>query len=287
MRAAVVVPTRDRPVALARCLDALAAQDLGAVPLVGDLAILVVDDASADPDAVRAVAAGRARVVAGEGRGPAAARNLGARAAGAAGADAVLFTDDDCRPEQGWVAAHLARIERGAAVVAGPTLAGPGAAAPARAAQVVTNLLVAAPPGAGTVAFAPTSNLAGRADVFAALPFDERYPSAAGEDRDWCDRYTSTGGTIAFEPTAVVDHHPDLSLRRYWRQQVRYGRGAHRYRAAGDRPRPPIGFYLDLLRAGFRGGPSVGLLVALAQVATVVGVVAEARAGDGRDRAAR
>ena len=74
-------------------------------------------------------------------------------------------------------------------------------------------------------------------------------------------------------PDAVVAHHPELDLDRFWRQQVRYGRGGQRLR----RVRPTAGrlqaptFYLDLLRAGAAQGPSVAALVVLAQAATAVG----------------
>ena len=67
-------------------------------------------------------------------------------------------------------------------------------------------------------------------EVFARFPFDETFPLAAGEDREWCSRIGAAGVAISLEPEAIVAHHQDLSLRRYWRQQVRYGRGALRWR---------------------------------------------------------
>lgn len=270
MRATVVVPSRDRPGSLARCLDALGEQQTEE-----PFDVVVVDDASVDGDVVRSAVAGRARIVVGEGRGPAAARNLGA---GSTDAEVVLLTDDDCRPSPRWVQSLLDRVRAGADVVAGPTIVPAGAGAPARAAQVVTNHLVHASLAGGVVGFAPTSNLAVRSSVLAGLPFDEAYPLAAGEDRDWCDRLAAGGGAIAYEPAAVVDHHPDLPLAGFWRQQVRYGRGAHRFRSSGDRGRSPARFYVDLLRSGLRDGVAVGGLVVAAQAATAVGLVAEARA---------
>jgi GT2 family glycosyltransferase len=272
----VVVPTKDRPEALGRCLSALAAQSLAPAEVV------VVDDRSADARAVARMAAtagrGRVRLVAGQGRGPAAARNLGARTASA---PVVAFTDDDCRPDPGWLAAVAAALEGGADVVAGPTVVGEPASSATRAAQVVTNHLLDASLDrrARTVGFAPTCNLAARAEVLAGLPFDESFPAAAGEDRDWCDRLAAGGTAITYVPGMLVRHHPELDLRRFWRQQVRYGEGAHRYRAAaGGRARPPARFYVELLVKGFRQGPSVGALVVAAQVATAVGVTQAAAA---------
>lgn len=271
----VVVPTRDRPGPLSACLAALEQQTARAFEVV------VVDDGSRDPGAVAAVVAGasRARLVRGGGRGPAVARNLGAAAARA---PVVCFTDDDCRPRPNWVDALARRIADGAAVVAGPTCNGRPGDAYGTASQAITNHLVGASldPAAPRVAFAPTSNLACRSEVHRALPFNESYPLAAGEDRDWCARLADDGIEIAFQPEAEVMHHQDLSLRRFWRQQVRYGRGAfrcHRDRGPGDRLQP-LRFYSGLLRDGFRRGVAIGLLVVLAQVATAVGIAGEALA---------
>ena len=270
----VVVPTRDRPDRLAVCLAALERQT------VADLEIVVVDDASRDAAAVAAVVAGapRARLVRGAGRGPAAARNAGVAAASA---PVVCFTDDDCDPVPGWAAALAARIAGGADAAAGPTRNGrPHSVVAAAAQAVATHLAEATVDPAGRMRFAPTSNLACRAEVCAAVPFDESYPLAAGEDRDWCARLVGSGRTLAFTPEALVRHHQELSPAGFWRQQVRYGRGAYRFRAGHGtlrRPEPPS-FYLGLLRRGFRDGVRAGVLVGVAQVATAVGMVQEAAA---------
>jgi GT2 family glycosyltransferase len=216
------------------------------------------------------------RLVRGEGRGPAAARNLGARSATGA---VLCFTDDDCRPVPGWAAALRRRIEEGAAAVAGPTRNARPASPVAAAAQAVTNHLTESSldTTAGTVAFGPTSNVAVRADVHAATPFDEDYPLAAGEDRDWCARLAAAGVALAWAPDAVVDHHQDLTLRTFWRQQARYGRGAHRFH--GGAGRQPPRWYVDLVRRGAAHGPRAGALVLVAQLATTAGFLAEAVAG--------
>ena len=94
MNATVVVPTRDRPAALRRCLAALAAQRNVTLDVV------IVDDGSVAEAAVAAIAEGfGARLVRLEGVGPAAARNAGVAAASA---DRILLLDDDCVPQPGW-----------------------------------------------------------------------------------------------------------------------------------------------------------------------------------------
>jgi glycosyltransferase involved in cell wall biosynthesis len=267
----VVVPTRDRPGALAGCLAALDAQDTDGFEVV------VVDDRSVARDVVHAVVArsARARVVDGEGRGPAAARNLGARHAEA---EVVCFTDDDCAPSPSWVRALAARVDAGSAVVAGPTRAG-SRSAYVRASQIVTNHLVEASRTGDTVGFAPTSNVACRRAVLETVPFDEHFPTAAGEDRAWCDAVIAAGHPIDWSPAAWVVHTPDLDGRGFWRQHARYGAGAYRYfRGLGEGPgaRGRVGFTDDLVRRAFVEGFSVGALVLLAQSATAVGYAEEA-----------
>jgi len=271
----IVVPTRDRPSALAMCLAALERQT------VPHFEIVVVDDASRDTARVAAVVASapHARLVPGAGRGPAAARNAGAAAARGA---VVCFTDDDCAPVPDWAATLARRLGPRIAAAAGPTRNGRPESVLASAAQAVISHVSEATLDAVTerVRFAPTCNLSCLADVCHRLPFDEDYPLAAGEDRDWCARLIRAGGVIIFEPAAIVHHHQELTLRTFWRQQMRYGRGAYRFhRSQGTMHRPAsAGFYAGMVRRGVvEGGVRAGALVCLAQVATAVGMVREHR----------
>jgi GT2 family glycosyltransferase len=269
-RIAVVVPTRDRPSALRRCLAALRAQ-------TATVEVVVVDDGSAREEHVSAAAeqAG-ATLVRCEGAGPAAARNAGARRSRA---PVVCFTDDDCEPERAWAEALAAPILAGQAEAsAGSTVVREGATAADRAwAAIVADLQrQAAAPGSASPGFAPTANLACSRRLTEELPFDEAFPTAAGEDRDWAERAAARGMAPVFVSDAVVVHRPGLTARDFLRQQYRYGRGAARYRAAGaGRRLGSPGFYGGLLRSGFAAGPAAGLLVVAAQAATAIGIAAE------------
>ena len=113
-RISVVVPTYKRSGYLERCLRALLAQDFPAV----DFEILIVDDASSeqikqqveDWSARMAVEGYTIRYLSTSktAHGPAAARNIGWRAAQS---EIVAFTDDDCIPEQRWLNSALAVFE--------------------------------------------------------------------------------------------------------------------------------------------------------------------------------
>lgn len=106
----VVIPTHNRSTRCVALLRDLAGQTLAAPRLE----VVVVNDCSTD-DTAAALAAMVAelpyRVVllrTQSNRGPAAARNLGWRAASA---PLVAFMDDDCRPEDGWLAAGIAAFD--------------------------------------------------------------------------------------------------------------------------------------------------------------------------------
>jgi glycosyltransferase involved in cell wall biosynthesis len=263
----VVVPTRNRPLALNRCLDALAAQTVA-----DRLEVIVVDDGSLAEEEVASIIARhrRARLIRRGSGGPAAARNAGALDASGA---FLCFTDDDCEPQRDWVENLVNRLHQGADAAAGTTLSRGGVLA---AASEITAHAPAAvrPSGGSDLAFAPSNNLACTKAAFEATPFDESYPDAAGEDREWCARLTAAGYVLHAEPKAQIIHHQELTFGRFLRQQARYGRGAFRFRRIGERrPLEPAGFYKALLRRAFADSFSVGLLVCLAQAATAAGFV--------------
>src|SRR5581483_11417986 len=106
----VVVPTFGRPTLLERCLQALLAQNFAPE----SYEIIIVDDAACKQ--TRMQVEQHAGWAAGQGRsvsylstsgacGPAAARNLGWRAARGG---IIAFTDDDCLPTSDWLSAGVA-----------------------------------------------------------------------------------------------------------------------------------------------------------------------------------
>jgi glycosyltransferase involved in cell wall biosynthesis len=277
MNVSVVVPTKDRPEKLRRCLASLRRQ--GAE-------LVVVDDGSAEVERVARIAreAG-AELVRLEGRGPAAARNAGVAAAGGT---VVCFTDDDCEAEPGWVEA-LAGPLRGGSVecAAGRTVVAPDALPADRAWQAIADHLQreASVPGSPSPGFAATCNLACSRQLLAEIPFDESFPIAAGEDRDWAARAAARNAAPRFVPEAVVVHRPGLDARSFLRQQYRYGKGASQFRAAApSRGLGHPGFYARLVRGGFREGVPAGSLVLAAQAATAAGILSARAAARRQDR---
>jgi GT2 family glycosyltransferase len=250
-RVSVVVPTRGRPELLRRCVAALEAQTVA-------VEVVAVEDA--------------------EGRGPAWARNQGVRRARG---EVVCFTDDDCGPAAGWAEALTAPLLGGEGEVStGPVLMGRGATAADRAWETIVSYLQqqATAPGTASPGFAVTANLAARRELLERLSFDESFPAAAGEDRDWGERAARAGATVVFVPSAIVLHRSGMGIRGFLRQQYRYGQGAARYRSRGsDRSPGAPSFYLGLIRVAFRAGLAPGLLVTAAQLTTLAGALSRDR----------
>ncbi|HEX6602788.1 MAG TPA: glycosyltransferase, partial [Solirubrobacterales bacterium] len=239
----VVVPTRDRPELLKRCLAALEKQT---VPVE----IVVVEDK--------------------EGRGPAWARNEGVRQAQG---KVICFTDDDCAPFPNWAEALAKPIQEGKAQsTSGPTHMAAGATPADLAWEAIVSYLQqqAAKPGTSSPGFAATANLACTRELMEQLPFDESFPAAAGEDRDWAERATHQGARPVFVCQAPVIHKSGLSWRDFLSQQYRYGKGAAQYRSTDTaRSLGSMAFYVGLLRHSFSAGLASGLLVCAAQAATL------------------
>jgi glycosyltransferase involved in cell wall biosynthesis len=244
----VVVPTRDRPELLQRCLEALEKQT---VPVE----IVVVEDK--------------------EGRGPAWARNQGVRQSQG---QIICFTDDDCAPFPNWAETLAKPIQAGKAqATAGPTHVAAGATAADLAWESIVSYLQeqATKPGTSSPGFAATANLACSRKLMEQLPFDESFSAAAGEDRDWAERAGRMGAAPLFVPQALVLHRPGMCVRDFLRQQYRYGRGAAQYRSAAPaRDFGSLPFYAGLLRRGFDQGPAEGMLVVAAQGANLAGALA-------------
>ena len=182
----VVVPACGRTEALRRCLAALAAQQLD-----GGLEVIVsVDGSEPSPAAVRDVAPEGLdlQVIQSGQTGPAGARNRGAAAATR---PLLAFVDDDCEPADGWAAALAAALERDPdALVGGPLLNPYSRDSSAAASHAITEALYEC----STFDFLPSANLALLRDRFEALGgFDESFPTAAAEDREFCARALGRG----------------------------------------------------------------------------------------------
>jgi GT2 family glycosyltransferase len=288
----VIVPTRDRPERLAACLDALARVEFAPE----QFEVVVSDDGSTiSPTAVVARFADRLRVrlVRGSNGGPGAARNRGAaRAVGRF----LVFTDDDCVVDQGWLAELERRLTQAPDdLIAGRIVNGlPGNRFSAATQLIVSYVYAEGERRTTGTRFFCSCNLAMPAALFRRMGgFSEAFPLAAGEDYDFCHRWQHAGLRTTYAPEAVVRHAHPLTLRGFCRQHFNYGRGLYLCRRMiAERERTSfrvqsLAFYLGLV--GFplkevRGasGWLYACLVLGSQFATLAGAVWESLTPGGR-----
>jgi GT2 family glycosyltransferase len=199
----VIVPTVGRPGPLARCLAALETQD-AEVPFE----IVVVDDAPSGSPRTVAPPDPSVQVIDSGGRGAAAARNAGARAATG---NVLLFLDDDLVPAPDLVRRHLAHHD-GAAnrIVIGrcpPRPPRPGLID--RAATLWWEDRFREMAESATLTF--TDVLSGNASIdrarFLSLGgFEDGLGTLRREDWHWGIEVLEAGMAVTFDPDAVAVH---------------------------------------------------------------------------------
>ena len=196
-RIAVAVASHARPLRLRWLLEALAEQTLPR----SDWELVVAHDGGPETETARLVREHPSvdRHVTFDGdRGPAELRNAAWRATSA---PYVAFTDDDCRPPAGWLAAALAAA-REDAIVQGATRPDPDEALLLRAPHPRTVLIDPPTPSA------QTCNIVYPRAVLEALGgFDaDGLPLCAGEDTDLAWRARALGVPLVGAPEVVTYH---------------------------------------------------------------------------------
>lgn len=216
----VVVPVRDRPFTLARLLRALP----------DDLAVVVVDDGSADAAGTAGVARrhGARLVRHPTARGPAAARNAGLRLVDTA---LVAFVDSDVVPQRDWLHPLLGQTVDPSMGAVAPRVLGLGPPADggwvARYERLHSSLDLGSRPARvvprGRVSYVPSACLLARVNALG-TGFDEQLDVAEDVDLVW--RLHAAGWRVRYCPAATVRHEHRVSLRGWLGRKAFYGTGA-------------------------------------------------------------
>ena len=216
----VVIPVRDRPVQLERCLAALA-----------PLACVVVDDESSDRSAVASVAArhGASLVSLHRNVGPAGARNAGLATVTTA---YVAFVDSDVEVTPDQLLGLATQFADREVALAGPLVKGVCRSPRQRRFErydVSASSLDLGGVGArvqpgSAVAWLPGACLVGRTAVLNSIDgFDDRM--RVGEDVDLVWRLVRNGAVVRYDPRWVAGHDARVTLRGWLGRKFVYGTG--------------------------------------------------------------
>ena len=198
--ATIVIPVRDRPAELARCLAALTPRGVNAV--------LVVDDGSNDPAAIADVCRRHgARVLRRpEPGGPAAARNAAIAHVETA---LIAFLDSDCVAPPDWINDVAGHFDDPRVAAVAPRVNDPALDMGARPAGVA--------PGS-RVAYVPSAAMLVRRAALGGFDETLRY----GEDVDLVWRLHDRGWRVRYDPRVTIRHDAKALLSR----RFRYGTSA-------------------------------------------------------------
>lgn len=224
----IVIPTYARPERLRDCLAALARQTMPA----DEFEVIVVDDGSPEavvPPTAISPAGPTIRIIRQPNAGPSAARNRGVQEARG---ELVALTDDDCRPTPTWleslIAAHRQCTD---ALVGGIAFNGLPNDLFATTSQMIIDLVYDHFNRDHAAAYFLTSNniLCSRVAYSELGGFDTTFSRAGAEDRDFCDRWRTSGRPLRLVPEATLEHRHTQNLRQFVELHYRYGRGAYIY----------------------------------------------------------
>ena len=257
---AVCAPVHGDREGLIVLLDALA--HCGATTRPDVVVVVSVDGPDPSLEAV-ARDAGALVVVSEQNRGSYAARNLAADALPTT-VRWVLFTDSDCRPQPGWIDAHLRALARHDLSGGAVSLVLPSPPTPAAFLDAKWHLRQDRHVSDG--GFAATANLAIRREVLDRFRFDDRLRS--GGDRELCRRAVAAGHDLVYTPDAVV-LHPARSSARALRAKI--DRIADAIPDNPDRPPLPSWSLIELLRL-VRGAQRAGAVRTPGQFVELVGL---------------
>ena len=213
----VVIPAYNAERTLPAALRALSAQiEQWPQPVE----VIVVDDGSQDGTAALARSLG-ALTIEQVNQGPAAARNQGVAAAQG---DIVLFTDSDCEPAPGWLAAMAAAFADPEVIGAKGTYLTRQTGLVPRFVQIEYEDRYDRMRGQASIDFVDTYSAGYRRAIFLENSgFDTIFATASVEDQEFSFRLAQKGYRLVFVPQAQVYHTHDQVLAEYIRRKFYIG----------------------------------------------------------------
>lgn len=244
IEASVIIPTYKDWETLQLCLDCLARQSVASARF--EIVVANNNPAADVPATLRLPP--NARVIHATEPGSYAARNAALREVRG---EVLFFTDSDCQPEPGWIAAGLEAL-----APLGPADRAAGAIVlfPAgeswTAAELYDRVTWLRQEDYVQAGWGATANLVTRRAAFdLAGPFNG--DTFSGGDREWNQRATAKGSRIVYAPGMVIRHPARASFAELAKKRKRILGGRHRIKTYRGIRRylPPIGYLIPSVSA--------------------------------------
>lgn len=222
-KVSVIIATYNSKSSLINCIKSLENQDYK-----GEIEIVIVDDGSTD-GTLGAIRSGkwkrRVKILKQSRKGPAAARNLGAKNARG---EIFVFTDADCIAPSGWISNIVRTYGQFPEIVGIGGPLHPSKSNIFSALEIIKNKRLhkmgdRTMVGKEEVPVGFTNNMSYKAHIFRKFGgFDERFPKPAGEDFDLKQRICRAGYKVAFIPNPII-HMEDYDFGYMLRQILKRG----------------------------------------------------------------
>jgi glycosyltransferase involved in cell wall biosynthesis len=221
LNASIIIPAYNAEKTLPACLDALLNQT------TKPSEIIVVDDGSTDKTSTVAKSYSLVNLISQKNKGPANARNNGARVAES---EIIIFLDSDCVPEKNWVEEMIKPFENEKVVGVQGAYKTKQESLVARFDQLDIEYRYERMKRAKKLDWIGSYSAAYRRKVFLGEGgFDDSFPKASGEDAELSYRMAEKGHLLIFATNAIVYHtHPEKFwkfldiefFRAYWRMRM-------------------------------------------------------------------
>ncbi|MBU1269030.1 MAG: glycosyltransferase [Nanoarchaeota archaeon] len=219
----IIIPTHNRSHDLKMCINNILKQKINE-----ELELIIVDDGSTDQTKKIVMSLCKKhkhlKYLRQDNKGPAAARNLGAKIAKG---DIICFTDDDCIPDKDWIKSVLRahKKNRTVQVIGGLTRVDKNNRTGFITQHLTNSSIKQRFEEKERVIYFPTSNISLKKKVLEQFTFDEKFPFPGGEDLEFGWRLQKNKIKMLYDESIIVTHNLNPSLKSFLKRNYHYGIG--------------------------------------------------------------
>ena len=256
MKYSFIIPTFNRISSLKKCILSIENQIFNPF----DYEIIVVNDGGEIP------ALNNIKLIHQSNQGPASARNSGAKIAQGA---YLIFVDDDCELDKNWLSKIDFKVQENVLLTGYTKNIIPSLWA--EASQTLLNYLYDAWKNCEWSFFASNNMVISKIDFDKVGGFNENFPLAAAEDREFCLRAIRMKIQLVQVNEALVYHSHHLNFTSYCKQHTNYGKGAYYFNDVLKQyqlkiPVQPFVFYLKMILFPFKNQTFINAIVVSAMI---------------------